>query len=56
MFTGSIKFTNDILTGDEVNIALWRTVSYGKESFSIAASLHNKSESENKKNAKSEIF
>ena len=56
MFTGSIKFTNDILTGDEVNIALWRTVSYGKESFSIAASLHNKSESEDKKNAKSEIF
>ena len=57
MFTGSIKFIDDILTGDEVNIALWRNVSYGKESFSIAASLNtDRPEPEDKKDVKSEIF
>ena len=27
MFTGSIKFDDDVLAGDEVNIALWRKIS-----------------------------
>ena len=57
MFTGSIKFIDDVLAGDEVNIALWRSVSYGKESFSIAASLNtDKPEPGDKKDVQSEIF
>ena len=56
MFTGSIKFKDDVLAGDEVNIALWRQVKYGKESFSIAASLDTDRPEPEKKDAKSEIF
>ena len=57
MFTGSIKFTDDILTGDEVNIALWRKISYGKEAFGIAASLDTERvEPGEEKDVKSEIF
>ena len=37
MFSGSVKFNEDVLTGDEVNMALWRKVEYGKESFTIQA-------------------
>ena len=57
MFTGSIKFNDDVLAGDEINIALWRKVAFGKESFSIAASLNtDRPEPEDKKDVKSEIF
>ena len=57
MFTGNIKFNEDVLAGDEVNIALWRKVSYGKESFSIAASLDTgKPEPGEEKDVKSEIL
>ena len=57
MFTGSIKFNDDVLAGDEINIALWRKVAFGKESFSIAASLHiDRPGSEDKKDVQSEIF
>ena len=59
MFTGTLKFSDDVLAGDEVNIALWRKVSYGKESFGIAASLDTERRAEEEKgdgNAKSEIF
>ena len=62
MFTGDIKFTEDILAGDKVNLAMWRKVTYGKESFSIAVSMNTDRpvESDNtektKSDAKSEIF
>ena len=57
MFTGSIKFNDDVLAGDEINIALWRKVAFGKEAFSIAASLNtDRPEPEDKKDVKSEIF
>ena len=57
MFKGSIKFSDDVLAGDEVSIALWRSVSHGKESFGIAASLDlDRPEPEEKKDVKSEIF
>ena len=36
MFTGTIKVNDDILAGDEVDVALWRKITYGKESFGIA--------------------
>lgn len=59
MFTGNLKFTEDVLAGDELNIALWRKTSYGKESFGIAASLNTDRGSKEEKggtDAKSEIF
>ena len=57
MFSGSLKFNHDILAGDEVNIALWRQVKYGKESFGIAASLNtDRPEPEETKDVKSEVF
>ena len=57
MFTGSLKFTDDLLTGDEVSVALWRKISYGKESFSISASLNtDRPEPGTKEDVKSEIF
>jgi hypothetical protein len=57
MFSGSIKFSEDVLTGDTVNVALWRKVEYGKESFSVAVSYNtDKPEPEEKKDVKSEIF
>ena len=56
MFTGNLKFSEDILAGDEVNIALWRNITYGKESFSIAASMNTDKPKEEKKDVKSEIF
>lgn len=56
MFTGSLKFEEDVLAGDEVNIALWRSTSYGKESFSVAASLNTDRRKEEDKDAKSKVF
>ena len=57
MFTGTLKFSDDILAGDEVNVALWRKVAYGKESFGIAASLNtDRQEPGEEKDVKSEIF
>tara|TARA_Y100000310_G_C20471060_1_gene710052 strand:- start:474 stop:716 length:243 start_codon:yes stop_codon:yes gene_type:complete len=56
MFSGSVKFSEDVLTGDEVNMALWRKVEYGKESFSIAVSYNTDKPEPEKKNVKSEIF
>ena len=54
MFTGSIKVNDDILAGDEVDVALWRKISYGKESFGIV--LNRKKEEESSgKDAKSEV-
>ena len=55
MFTGSIKVSDDILAGDEVDVALWRKVSYGKEAFGIALNRSN-NKSEGNKDVKSEIF
>jgi len=59
MFTGDIKFTEDVLAGDKVNLAMWRKVNYGKESFSIAVSKHLEGPKDTeslKKDAQSEIF
>ena len=59
MFTGTLKFSEDLLAGDEVNVALWRKISYGKESFSIAASLNtDRPEIEDKedKDVEPEVF
>tara|TARA_R100000808_G_scaffold25034_1_gene60692 strand:+ start:15370 stop:15621 length:252 start_codon:yes stop_codon:yes gene_type:complete len=59
MFTGDIKFSEDILAGDKVNIAMWRKVKFGKESFSLAVSINTdrpKDTEDMKKDAKSEIF
>ena len=56
MFSGSVKFNEDVLAGDEVNMALWRKVEYGKESFSIAVSYNTDEPKPEKKDVKSEIF
>ena len=56
MFTGTLKFSEDALAGDELNVALWRKVSYGKESFGIAASLNTENRDKEDKDVQSEIF
>ena len=57
MFTGTLKFSEDLLAGDEVSVALWRKISYGKESFSIAASFNTeKPNAEEVKSDEPEIF
>jgi len=56
MFSGSVKFTEDVLAGDEVNMALWRKVDYGKESFSIAVSYNTDRPESEKKDVEPEIF
>ena len=56
MFTGSIKVSDDILAGDEVDVALWRKVSYGKEAFGIALNRNNNKPQSSEKDAESEIF
>jgi len=55
-FTGTLKFSEDILAGDEVNIALWSKMTYGKESFGISASLNTDRGKKETKDVKSEIF
>ena len=56
MFTGSIKVNDDILAGDEVDVALWRNVKYGKESFGIALNRKKEETTNSETDAKSESF
>ena len=55
MFKGSLKVTDDILAGDEVDVALWRKVTYGKESFGIAVNI-NTDKPEDKTDVQPEVF
>ena len=56
MFKGSLTVKDDILAGDEVDVALWRSVKYGKESFGIALNRKKEETTSSETDVKSESF
>lgn len=56
LWTGNLKFSEDVKAGQELNIALWRKVDkFSFESYGIVASINTENKEE-KKDAKPEIF